>query len=491
MRLHGAVLLKREGKIEDVVRGKNGHLFLGTQAGFDFDLFTSGRPFNQPLIELWKRTLRRRARELRQRGIPFAFVLVPDAHSVCREDLPDGTDRDFQAPGDIFLAAMSELEDVIFVDVRGALLGARGGLPIYRHTDSHWTQYGAYVAYRAFCDAIAARADVTRIAARDVEFRFRHFFGDLGVLVEPEQSEKTPRATIANHPYERLYENEGLGRLGLLETRCASARPCRALFFRDSFMTDQFDFIGGSFSNVLTAGTTTSVFLDAVDEWKPDIVVNQVGERRLFAYETDHRAATFDDVFRSDFTSPLGRKAQQAMLLVRAGDPAGALSAIDGFAGEPELAPDHAYVGAQVCFAARCIDDARGYLDRALAARPDRPSYLALDAQIRLERGQNDEALQSVARAIEVASYNGYYHELYAYILIAMQRVTEACAHLDATLDVIDDSSNLWYWASIAREASGNRAGAADAIRQAIAIGGAESPAYLAQSEKFSQEVFD
>ena len=308
MRLLGAALLKREGKIEDVVQGRNGHLFLGSQAGFDYPLFTSSRPFNEPLIELWKRTLRRRARELRQRGVPFVFVLVPDAHSVCREDLPDGTDRDFEAPGDIFLAAMRDVDDVIFVDVRGDLLGARGGLPIYRRTDSHWTQYGAYVGYRAFCKAIAPFVDVTQIAARDVEFRFRHFFGDLGVLVEPEQSEKTPRATIANHPYERRYENEGLGRLGVLETQSASARACRALFFRDSFMTDQFEFIGGSFSDVLTAGTTTSVFLDAVDTWKPDIVVNQVGERRLFAYETDHRAVTFDDVFRSDFTSPLGRK---------------------------------------------------------------------------------------------------------------------------------------------------------------------------------------
>ena len=93
---------------------------------------------------------------------------------------------------------------------------------------------------------------------------------------------------------------------------------------------------------------------------------------------------------------------------------------------------------------------------------------------------------------MEMAPYNGYYlHELYAYVLIAMQRVPEACAHLDATVDAIDDSSNLWYWTSIAREAMGNRAGAADAIRQAIAIGGAESPAYLAQAEKFSQEVFD
>ncbi len=71
------------GAVDAVCSGADGRLFLGQQDGFHLDRFTSGSPFSQLLIERWRCTLERRGREFARRGIPYVFLLVPDAPSVC------------------------------------------------------------------------------------------------------------------------------------------------------------------------------------------------------------------------------------------------------------------------------------------------------------------------------------------------------------------------------------------------------------------------
>jgi len=68
--------------------GKNGQLFAGIAGGIDLiDLFSTAAPSGTLLH--WKRTIGRRGRELKRRGIPYVVNLVPSAHIVCMADLPD------------------------------------------------------------------------------------------------------------------------------------------------------------------------------------------------------------------------------------------------------------------------------------------------------------------------------------------------------------------------------------------------------------------
>lgn len=480
-------MIERQGKVRGVLEGRNGRLFLGDQDGFALRWFLNPVPFNRPLLEIWKRTLRRRARELKRRGVPYVFYLVPDAHYVHSEDLPADVDVAGNAsPGATFLAFMHELRDITFVDPRPDLLAAKGGLELYRKTDSHWTQYGSFVAYKTLCRALAPLVPMSELQAHDVVFEYRRVFGDLGVLVEPERSEETPRAKLSRNDHQRIYDNEGLARTGCIETLAPGAAQARALFLRDSFMTEQFDYIGRSFRNVLCAGTTTSLFLDEVDAWKPDVVVTHVGERRLYAYEPDHRQDTFEDVFRTDFTSPHGRAAQKAMLLLGARRTTEALDSLAGFEGDAALRPDHAYVLAQVLHANGLHERAWAAVAVALNACPGRPSYLSMGAKIQLALGGIREAVTFAERALETAPYNGHYHQVYAYVLLSKGDAAGARRHLQATLHDIDDYATLWYFQSLACEAFGDRLGASEAIVEAMLLDGSE-PAYKAHAVKLWQ----
>ena len=106
----------------------------------------------------------------------------------------------------------------------------------------------------------------------------------------------------------------------------------------------------------------------------------------------------------------------------------------------------------------------------ALRSYPTRPSYLSLGAKIQLALGGLREALDLVGRALETASYNGHHHETFCYLLLAKGEPAAARRYLDAALVEIDDYAVLWYLQSLACEALGDRAGATDAIVEALRL---------------------
>jgi len=481
-------MLALEGQVGGVARGKNGRLFLSHQEAFDIDLFTSGQPFRADELLLWKRSLQRRAAELRRRGIPYVFSIVPDAHSVYPEELPDGVRSDFATPGEKFLEAMKDVEGVTFVyplaELRAAKRGADSKLDPYRANDTHWSQYGSLIGYRALCAALPQNLGFTEIGAEAVAFDLRRMFGDLGSMVEPEQVAWSPVATIRGHETSWVYDNDGVSRINVIETVSPTARGGRAMFFRDSFMTDQAPYVMRSFAHVLLAGTTTRLHLDEVDRWRPDIVVSQVGERRLFAYESDHGAEMFDDLYRTDYRSPLGRQLLVGMLHLARGDTQQAwdcLMALDAAALD---APGHLFAAARIAFAHGDIVQAAGFIAQARARRPDQASYLCLAAQVAFRQGDHERAVAITRRATEVAPYNGWCHDLYCYGLLAIGQLEPARRHVEAALTRIRDRANLFHWCSVAREAAGDRVGAAEAAREALSLEPSHSP-YFDQLQKF------
>ena len=362
--------------MDHVVQGRNKRLFLGRQIPFDIDLFTSGAPFQADELWRWECCLRRRAAELARRSIPYVFYVVPDAHSVYPEDLPDGVRHDFRTPGQIFLDAMKDVPGVVFVYPLAELRTAKGDLDPYKINDTHWSHYGSLVGYRSFCAALPPRLDFTEVSTADVDFTMRRMYGDLGSMVEPEQVAWAPVASIRNHHSQVVFENNGVSRLNVVETTSNTAAGGRAMFFRDSFMTDQAQYIACSFSNTLLAGTTTRLHLEEVDRWRPDIVVSQVCERRLFAYESDHGSEMFDDIYRTDYQSPLGRKLLMAMLQLEAGDARTAwlsLTALGSGSDRLQM-PGHCFAAARIAFAQGETAAEEGFLAAALSEPPESAS---------------------------------------------------------------------------------------------------------------------
>jgi hypothetical protein len=475
--------IQRAGTVKTVIEGKNNRLFLGEQEGFSAEFYSSAGAISDHVQAQWKATFKRRARELKRRGIPYVVLIAPDAHLICAEDLPSTFGVAVPSPGTSLVEAVSDLEGVLFVHPWKELHSAKGGLETYHKTESHWSQYGSYVAYAALCDAIAPLVDVTQIPARNVTFTLRKVFGDLGVQIEPERSEHAPVANVLGHHSEVVFANDGVGRSDVKEYRSDTAKPCRALFFRDSFMTNLAPYITRSFSASTLVGSTSALHLDLVDEQKPDIVISQLAERRLVGCDSDHQIDTYSDLYRADYLSALGRKALHAMLRFRAGEIDLAAQSISDFDSVSDLQADHAYVAAKIWLARR--EFARGYnlVQQALEARPDRPSYLTLAAQYKLGLGEKADAIRLAGAATSLHPFNAYYHRVYVYCLVQDGRSGEALDHLEGIIVELSDDSMLWYWASVLREAKGDRQSAIDAIHQAV-IFHPGHPAFVSHAEK-------
>ncbi len=470
------------GAVDAVCSGADGRLFLGRQDGFHLDRFTSGSPFSQLLIERWRCTLERRGREFARRGIPYVFLLVPDAPSVCAEDLPDDFRASFRPPGEIFLEAMGDVPGVTFIYPLQAMRQAKGGLEVYRKKDSHWTCYGSFVAYQAFMAKAASLVPCHVLQARDVRFAFRRGFGDLGSQMDPEQFEESPIPSIAGPALRSVRNGEGVGRQTASETESElGIDGSRALVFRDSFMTDFSPYLARSYSNLLTLGTTTRVMFDVVETWQPTIVVSQVAERKLFYHGEDHQIDGFETIYHPEFRPAAGGRLLRAMLL-RGEDSAAAKAIIADHVAELQTDPVHAFSVALIMEGAGDIDAAERLIEGALRQRPDQPSFNALAARIALAKGRLDVAVSFAAAAARLAPYNGYFHELYAYCLVQAAGAAAAVEVLGTALEHVTDHPNLWYWASVCHAAVQQMAQARAAIDCALALV-PNDPAYLAQKE--------
>ncbi len=461
--------MELHGTVGAVVKGRNGRLFLGRQDGFDLGRFTDGSALTASLLAQWRATLRRRGRELSRRGIAYVFLVAPDAPSVYPEDLPNEYPGPYRMAGQVFLEAMGRIAGVTFVYPIAALRAAKGGLDVYQKNDSHWTSFGSGVAYRDLMRVVPSRIQSRTVPSSEVLFTYRSSFGDLGSQLDPEIRADIPVASFDGPDPVRILGCKGAQRQTATHTRMASVSGGRVLAFRDSFMTDLSPYLARSFRDLLTLGTTTRLMLDAVDEWQPELVISEVAERRLVAFQTDHQTHHHGWMYLSDHTSDIGRGVLAALNLLPQ-DPSAAAAAIRSIGPGLSDDPSHAYSAAYILEAAGDLNAAARFVQPLVEARPQDGAALSLAARLVLRAGRAGEAVSFVEKAVAAAPWNGAYHELLTYALIQDQRPVEAAEVAEHAILSIDDHANLLYWTAVLRVASGKRDGAAEAISSALTL---------------------
>lgn len=457
------------GAVEAVVHGRNGRLFLGQQDGFHLGRFTDGSALSPSLLAQWRATLRRRGKELSDRGVPYIFMIAPDAPSVHYEDLPDQYAAPHRMAGAVFLEAMGTIPGVSFVYPVDALRAARGGLDVYQRTDSHWSSYGSGVAYRALMSTVLPLFPARVVPPSEVRFTHRSSYGDLGSLCDPELRAEIPVAAFSGPDPEWRLDRSGAQRQTTTATHMQDAPPGRVLAFRDSFMTDLSPYLARSVRDLLTVGTTTSVLLDAAYEWGADLVISEVAERRLNAFETDHQPHRYAWLYMTDHSGAHGQAMLRALNLMH-GDPGAAAAIVRNEAGRCLEDPSHAYSAAVILDAAGDPAGASRFVQSILETTPGDTAALALASKLVLGAGRADEAVTFLERAVEIAPWNGAYWELLVYALIQDRRPVQAHSAAESALVRIRDHANLWYWAAVLREASGARESALEAVSRALAL---------------------
>jgi len=115
--------------------------------GWTFEtLHPSKISFSQNELEIIEKNLTQEHEYLTSKNIPYFFVIVPRKQSVYTNLYPF-PDKTFNKKTDQVLDQLKQT-DVEVIDLREVLRNNVDAYPLYFKTDSHWTNYGAFISYQ-------------------------------------------------------------------------------------------------------------------------------------------------------------------------------------------------------------------------------------------------------------------------------------------------------------------------------------------------------
>ena len=279
----------------DVHEGQDGWLFLTGGSNQVLRFYTELDFFSDANARAWAALLRARAGRLS--GLCYRHLLVPDKISVLAPwfggDLPNFARhplRQLRA-----LAEEYELQDTL-LDCTKMLAVEPGPFHSFYKTDSHWTIWGAYLAYTLVCrdvglaqEAIASFAD-RQFAKWPVQF-------DLGSKLDPARSEDQIFTPIRG-AVRRIYAN---GIVLAREKADANGAPsplhhgCHIVFENtEAPVSEKIVIFGDSFADYRPSTFTaffsetfrethfvwsTSLDYGYIEQIKPAYVVSEMAER--------------------------------------------------------------------------------------------------------------------------------------------------------------------------------------------------------------------
>lgn len=388
-----------QGAALTVLEGREGWLFLKNFGKRDsLALYTDPAAFTEAAIQRWAQVLDQRRRRLAARGIPFFSLIVPESCSIYPEKLPDDVTLLPMTPFERLNGRLDPVTAAGVIYPRAELIEGRSRHETYEQTDSHWTEWGAYIAYRLLMQRIREVAPTAHVVElEDITWSGRKKFGYLGALMTPERSCRVPIATIrgaAGRIVEHLSTEE---RDSMLTVECDRPDLPTALFFRDSFCTAMAPFLSESFRRVVYVSSFDLLY-DLIDRMRPDVVVYERCERGMSILPnepSDHDArARFDDLrLIRDAALVAQRRSRSALVAGRIDDALTASTeAIELAApGAPGLGRAHVH-RARIYLRLGNEAAALECLHHAMTLEPDAAMPLSVAAEIQRVRGKPDKA---------------------------------------------------------------------------------------------------
>jgi hypothetical protein len=271
-----------------VLQGKDGWLFLDNDANQVLKQHTGELRLSAAELEDWRLLLEARFSWLEKLGIPYFFVVAPNAHSVYPEKLPDRVkpvaDRPIVQLIDHLRRTGSYGRLLYPID---ELLEEKRRRPVYSETDSYWNFLGGFVAYTALMkDLSRSGVEARQLREKEIGFGVKVEVGGLGLKVEP--NERSPHVFVRWMPKTArvVHDNCIMNQGSLMEFECDEAPPTTCLFLGDSFSRNLLLFMAESFGRLVYAYSTRLDF-DLVREKRPDVVISLINERFMIKVPFD------------------------------------------------------------------------------------------------------------------------------------------------------------------------------------------------------------
>jgi len=470
-----------------MIEGRDGWLFLTGLPGGRQDHFAWYRDpttLPQSALRRWATAHRRRQARLAAMGLPpLLTVVAPEVAFVYPEQLPEGVafdprqspfrrlEREFQA---------RELAHIAYPIA--TLRQARDRRPTYPPHDFHWTQWGAYIGYRALMDMVVRHLPKARvIMPGEIDWSSKRLIGMLGVQIAPSPRAAHPIAHIemgTPAPLQWRIRIEH-GHYLMVYDGGDAALPS-ALICIDSFGVGMLPYLRRSFRRLVVAFSGGRMLFDVIEREAPDIVLLERSEFLLIPSATDEETVDariiFDDLrCESPVEALVARSVRgliaekkyaeaaetaarvcarwpaaashhyfRAAALNAAGRRAEAVAACrEALAQDPAMAAVHELLGDLLRAEGQGAEALDHYLT-AITLKPAAPRPRLLAARMYQQQGDLDQALAQVRAGVAAAPDEAYLHHELAAILHARG---EHQAAYDAVLQALSlDETNPGYW---------------------------------------------
>lgn len=276
---------------EKVIKGKDEWLFLANDSNHIIKQLTGELTFSQRRLLQWQYILETRFLWLREREIPYFFLVAPNKECVYSEYLPQDIKISqsrciYQL--DRFLAENSFFKILYPLE---ELRTAKARMPVYRMMDTHWNCFGAFIAYQSLMKEITKKFQLPVVSESSLNFYESLQAGDLGVKLGIPQENTISVKFLEDQNSSCVFDNKinNTGKLLIFENK--NKNLPKAVIFRDSFAVEMLPFLAESFSK-LVVSWQPNLDYTLIENEKPDLVIGQQVERYIVAIPNDSHDLT-------------------------------------------------------------------------------------------------------------------------------------------------------------------------------------------------------
>ena len=265
-----------------VLLGRDGWLFHAGDR--EVEMHTGADPFTPEGLEVWGRYLQGLSGWAARRGASFVVTFVPEKQTIYPELMPSGLVRARGASRqDQLIEYLKGRPGIRVVDLRPAIMEAKGSAQVYMRTDTHWNQLGSFAAYGALARELGRDFPAVRPAPlSDYEVWQEQFSGDLaGMLgLRGVVWEGVPRLRPRGAPRAR-FEGD-CDAVGVCASAAEGEGLPRVVMFRDSAAAFFIPFLAEHVGRgVYVWDTGWKMSTELLERERPDVVVLEMVERNL------------------------------------------------------------------------------------------------------------------------------------------------------------------------------------------------------------------
>lgn len=277
-----------------VLIGKNNWLYYDGDTAIDY--YANNKNFTTDELAHWNYILAAKQKWLAKRGIYYLLVISPNKSTIYPEYMPDSRVKIGKSSlQDQLLSSIPpEMRDQV-LDLRGVLRAGKKTGKVYNCYDSHWNQEGAYLVYSEIIKKLGTRFPVLKPKERS-EFIISAHKDRSGDLISTlSLSRLTSEDSLFFQPIEPYRARPVDIGYAVNETRIGSAYETddgslpRAVIMHTSFTNSLKPFLSEHFKRsvyLFPSRLYASMFfeIDTIKQEKPDIVIEEIVERRLYRF---------------------------------------------------------------------------------------------------------------------------------------------------------------------------------------------------------------